>query len=204
MLPQLISWRESLKKLSGGDKFFERWLFIASSKVLFAGKPAELLIIKEDSLFEMDLDTLLDRARRLIPQWGLSVSVIKRNHLGARIIFYRRQRVNKILKQVQTMPFFLELGYPQNMLAEDFFNEIRDRWTFSGEMPHEIGIALGYPVKDVVGFLEAAPLEYQGNYGWRVYGDPEPSLKLIEDYNLGKQRAYDFLEIEPENLFRGE
>ena len=49
-------------------------------------------------------------------------------------------------------------------------------------------------MKDVVGFLGLAPLPYIGNYGWKVFGTEEPSIRLRDKYEGAKQAALKFLE----------
>jgi len=202
MRPQLLPWRRSLKNLAGGARIFEKWLFVAASKVLFSDKPAELILIREASLFEMRIGALIERTRALVQEWGLSTYILMVDAAGAKTLIYDRTRVNRVLKQVQNMPFYISLGYPQKASAEEFFGEVKKRWELSGEMPHEIAVTLGYPVKDVVGFLNLVPLKYRGTYGWKVYGDLEPSLSLKAKYDRAKQAAFDFLQEKPEDLFK--
>lgn len=193
-LPQIVSWRESLKDMSSEEVCFDRYFFIALSKVLFGDKPAELLLLRADKSFGSDLETLLARARTLTCSWGLWLYLLGIVPSGARIVVFQREKVNKALRAAKNTPLFINSGYSKYSLAEDFFAEIGRRWEENGEIPHEIGIALGYPVKDVVGYLGLTPLKYIGNYGWRVFGSEEPSRQLRDQYDLAKQAALKFLE----------
>ena len=58
----------------------------------------------------------------------------------------------------------------------------------SDEFPHEIGLLLGYPLKDVVGFTcgQSSP-SYRGS--WMVYGDVEESLKIMDLFRQGAREA---------------
>lgn len=193
-LPQLISWRESLRDLPPEAVYFEKYLFTALSKVLFGDKPAELLLLRADKSFGSDLDTLLERARILTCSWGLHLFLLGIVPAGARIVVYQREKVNKALRNARNTPLFIDSGYSNYALAEDFFGEIARRWEEKGEIPHEIAIALGYPIKDVVGYLGLTPLKYIGNYGWRVFGTEEPSRRLRDQYDFAKKMALEFLE----------
>lgn len=191
--PQLYAWRESLSQLSRESANFEKYLFTASSKVLLGNKPGELLLLREDAAFGGDLDSLLERAKDLTQSWGLWLYLLGMVPMGARIVIYNRERVNKVLRNARHTALLLNKGYSDFFLAEDFFAEIGRRWEETGDIPHEIGLALGYPIKDVVGFLEMSPLEYIGNYGWQVFGTLEPSLRLRNSYDQAKQAAIQFL-----------
>ncbi|NJN67192.1 MAG: DUF3793 family protein [Chloroflexaceae bacterium] len=70
------------------------------------------------------------------------------------------------------------LGYVCPITAHAFVFEVGQRWREGGNLPHEIGLALGYPVKDVLGYMGLLPLDFTGCCGWRVYGDPSPSFAM--------------------------
>jgi hypothetical protein len=193
-LPQIVSWKKSLDSLPAEKVCFEKYLFTAASKVLFGGKPGELLLLREDPSFGDSLNNLLERAKRLTCIWGAWLFVLGIVSLGARIVIYDRGRVNRALKTARNTPLFIKAGYSDFSSAEEFFAEIGRRWEETGEIPHEIGVALGYPLKDVVGFLGLAPLPYIGNYGWKVFGTEEPSIRLRDRYEGAKQAALKFLE----------
>ena len=52
----------------------------------------------------------------------------------------------------------------------------------SGPFPHEIGIFLGYPLKDVLAFMGTIQLPFACQGPWKIYGDPAPSLELACRY----------------------
>lgn len=54
----------------------------------------------------------------------------------------------------------------------------------NGNIPDEIGIFLGYPLKDVLGFMGYPSLKLTKINGWRVYGD---SLLSDIKYNQFKR-----------------
>lgn len=193
-MPQIFSWRDSLDSLPANEACFEKYLFTASSKVLLGEKPCELLLLREDPSFGGTLDSLLERGKKLTCSWGLLLYILGIITLGARIVIYNRERVNRVLKKSKNTALFVRSGYSRYSTAEDFFAEIGRRWEQTGEIPHEIGVALGYPVKDVVGFLGLAPLKYVGNYGWKVFGTEEPSVELRNKYDKAKKAALRFLE----------
>jgi hypothetical protein len=56
-----------------------------------------------------------------------------------------------------------------------------------GKIPDEIGIFLGYPLKDVMGFIGHASLKLTKVNGWRVYGDPRISDEKHNDFRKAKE-----------------
>ncbi|MBP3676839.1 MAG: DUF3793 family protein [Agathobacter sp.] len=53
--------------------------------------------------------------------------------------------------------------------------------------PHEIGLLLGYPVEDVVGFIEHKGKNYLYSGYWKVYENVAFKMKLFEDYENAKE-----------------
>ena len=49
-----------------------------------------------------------------------------------------------------------------------------------GQVPHEVGVILGYPLKDVAGFMGWVRLPVTGQGPWKIYGDPRSSLAVVD------------------------
>ena len=47
----------------------------------------------------------------------------------------------------------------------------------SAEFPHEIGVFLGYPLTDVVGFIENRGRNFTCCGCWKAYGDPNAARR---------------------------
>ena len=50
------------------------------------------------------------------------------------------------------------------------------------EFPHEIGLFLGYPPEDVLGFIKNGAENCKRLGCWKVYGDEENALKTFKKY----------------------
>ena len=59
----------------------------------------------------------------------------------------------------------------------------------AGGFPHEIGVFLGYPLKDVAGFLHREQLRPVCRGDWQVFGNPERSLRLMRRYRFWESFA---------------
>jgi hypothetical protein len=54
---------------------------------------------------------------------------------------------------------------------------------FAGRaFPHEIGVFLGYPLKDVAAFMGWVRIPFACQGPWKIYGDPRESLRLAETF----------------------
>ena len=58
--------------------------------------------------------------------------------------------------------------------------QLSRRLCCSAEFPHEIGIFLGYPLHDVVGFIENRGQNFTCCGCWKSYGDPDAAQKHFD------------------------
>lgn len=200
MYPQLNNWKASLSMMPSNIQLFDKRFFVAVSKVLFAGKPSELICLGDKKL-GLEREQEVERARYLSTLWGLCAHSLYEDRRSCRILIWERVRVSQVLETVGSTPFFINLGYSRSITPKSFIREIKFKWEKSGEMPHEIGVVLGYPIKDVVGFMGLSAIEYQETSGWKIYGRLEPSLELKEKYDRGKKIAFEFLQETPQGIF---
>lgn len=57
-----------------------------------------------------------------------------------------------------------------------------------GEFPHEIGLLLGYPAKDVTGFIENKGKNFLCIGYWKVYSDLGECQRVFQAYNHARER----------------
>lgn len=69
-------------------------------------------------------------------------------------------------------------------LAVRYQRYMADRKTF----PHELGLLLGYPVADVLGFVENGGQNYLYSGYWKVYENVQAAKDTFERYTQAKER----------------
>ena len=72
-----------------------------------------------------------------------------------------------------------------NVIVEeikDMLVTLSNHLCLAKEFPHEIGIFLGYPLADVVGFIEHQGHDYVYCGYWKVYGDLRSAVKSFDIY----------------------
>lgn len=188
----LVQWKTQINELPTAASEFEKWLFVALASVLFGGKAGELLSMPANQ-FGLSCAERLERVALLAERWGLAHQVMRRTAVSTTVIFYHTGAVRDSLKQVSPCILNCELGYARGLQPDEFLSEVARRWQGRSDIPHEIGLALGYPVKDVLGFMGLLPLDCSGCCGWRVYGDPAESLALSRAFAEANRQAIRFL-----------
>lgn len=147
--------------------------FVTQCAPVMAGlKPANLFRWVE--LDASAMEALVCHWHTLLRPRGLAVEILSRdtaNHAFL-VYVYRAPRLQAIFKAPEICTYLSEVGYPQ---PEDFraaLQHLSARLAQGGAFPHEIGIFLGYPLEDVVGFVRNKGKNYTFKGYWKAYGDP--------------------------------
>ncbi|UNC93083.1 DUF3793 family protein [Candidatus Contubernalis alkaliaceticus] len=118
--------------------------------------------------------------------------VIKVKKGRRQVLFYHGAALDQTLNSYSVQLFLKSLGYPENYTLEGYLDCLVEK--LRGEsFPHEIGVFLGYPLKDVKGFLGYSSLEMVQVKGWRIYGNREPSLETYHKFKEAKEEFQNLL-----------
>ena len=122
----------------------------------------------------------LEVSRQKVCQWnkqlepfGLTVQILlERPGSSSVIVFvYRHDRLEQMLSDDAYQRFLAEAGYERTNL-DDLLEQLAQRLRTQPEFPHEIGVFLGYPLRDVIGFIENHGRNFTCCGFWKSYGDP--------------------------------
>lgn len=114
-----------------------------------------------------------------------------------KVFFYHIKTLDNILRNSSNLEFLKKLGYPQIYSLENYVNFIAHKLK-KDKIPHEIGLFLGYPLKDVLGFMGYKYKKPVMVKGWQYYGDSEESFQRYQEFWNARSQ---FREIFIENLF---
>lgn len=89
---------------------------------------------------------------------------------GKKVLFYRENELDKTLRDKNNIKFLKSIGYPCHYGLPEYLETLSKK-IGDGVIPDEIGVFLGYPLKDVMGFMGYPSLKLTKINGWRVYGD---------------------------------
>lgn len=155
-----------------------RHLLVKLAPVLLGVKPSGLLRLthcrlpemeKRHELFCLHQDEILSALR-------LDCRILKRNSENLVVLFFRPEQLAKALVEPAAAEFLSGRGYPRR----EALAELEKRCRENREFPHEIGVFLGYPLKDVRGYIENPAGCLAVPHGlWRVAGDPGESLEIM-------------------------
>mgnify|MGYP000760964595 CR=1 FL=1 len=168
------------------ERDFETVMIEQCAPVLAGLKPA--------GLFRYETRDRADLARR-VAGWnaqlnpkGLQVRVLRgciatRQYL---VYVYRESKLRAVLAQPQVRDFLCREGYTLPEQSDDYaplLQQLSRRLCCEADFPHEIGVFLGYPLYDVVGFIENAGRNFTCCGCWKAYGDPDAAARHFAQLN---------------------
>ena len=129
-------------------------------------------------------DTLSYTNETLNPKGVYAEAVrIRENH--ALIYVYRATRLATALQKEGVSEFLSGYNYPSSVV-EDCISHLKKRFHADDSFPHEIGLFLGYPLLDVVGFIENEGKNSICAGCWKVYHNELEAMRLFAQYKKCK------------------
>ncbi|MGV8146942.1 MAG: DUF3793 family protein [Alkaliphilus sp.] len=112
---------------------------------------------------------------------NIKIRVIDKHKGRRHVFYYHEEALKNILSQTEVLLMLKGLDYPEEFSLQGYLDHLVRKMN-SDIFPHEIGIFLGYPLKDVVGYMGIKNSKLVDRKGWQVYGDKEISQKRQESF----------------------
>ena len=156
-----------------------KWLIEVLGPVILGSKPAEILNL---SSIDMNKESKLNYIKSFFSNCSkLSYKIINIPDGGIRLVFINKDALSITLNNKKCLNFLKFIGYPSNYNLDEYLNILIDKLN-SDNFPHEIGIFLGYPLKDVVGFMGYGKYKFCKTRYWKVYGDESVSDEVYNKF----------------------
>ena len=153
------------------SRTFEAVLVRHCAPTLAGMKPGSIFCFNHSPL-EVSRQKVCQWNKQLAP-FGLTVQILlERPGSSSVIVFvYRHNRLEQMLSDDAYQSFLAQAGYERTNL-DDLLEQLAQRLRTQPEFPHEIGVFLGYPLRDVIGFIENHGRNFTCCGFWKSYGDP--------------------------------
>lgn len=159
---------------------FESLLIRFSSASLCGIKSASLLSVDEQ-WFNKYQSKIKELNSELFVYDRFIVPIL-RNKDRILLFVYDKNLLQQNLKKPEIKNYLVQKGYPKNatfdLCLSIFFAKLQNELDF----PHEIGVFLGYPLEDVIGFEKNLGLNCKYCNVWKVYGDVKSAQKTCAMY----------------------
>lgn len=146
----------------------------------FAGiKPANIAVCQKSKF--PDLHTDIARLNAELNRKNIYIEIICECEKRALLIVYRKDVLEKHLQQRNNNAFLSAYGYPENGGVSECINRLKQRLLNDG-FPHEIGVLLGYPLRDICAFINHRDEGCLLIGEWRVYHNAAEAEKLFRRF----------------------
>jgi hypothetical protein len=148
------------------------------SPVLMGFKPA--------ALFTVQAGTACASLAGLLPR-RLGLTVLREGENGPLVFVFDREQLERTIAAKAAGTVLSGLGYPAGAPVLAALAHLQKQFA-CGTFPHEVGLFLGYPAEDVLGFVEHKGQNYKLCGYWKVYGDVEQAKLCFRRYDVCRRR----------------
>ena len=175
-------------------------LLVKLAPVLVKVKPSALVALcncemsGEKNHYDLWKEQKVDIARTL----KISFKELKATSKGRQVLFYNPEALFDTITRSENSAYLERFGYSSCSAVEDYLELLKRRFCAAEgnrlSFPHEIGVFLGYPLKDVKGFIEGGKAVPTERGLWLVFGKPEESMQLMQIHKKAEKVFVRFME----------
>ncbi len=168
-----------------GEEYCLRAVAYAACAVLEGIKPAELVTLPIRHCARSEPCGVAEASFAALPLHSLELSRGPRNAL---YLFYDEAMLTDALAEHGRDPLLQAAGYPPSGTLHAMLSHLKARFR-ADHFPHEIGLFLGYPARDVHAFIAQGGKGFQFSSYWKVYHDVERARALVKRIDCSKRKT---------------
>lgn len=157
----------------------EKYLIDHCSPTLASIKTANLFTYFFQT--EKELMENMDYWNRQMQEKGVMLFLLRKRERTALIYVCRPSMLDADMKRQGVAEFLKGCGYESTEM-EYVLRRLAVRLRGDRDFPHEIGLFLGYPLGDVVGFIENGGRNYKCAGCWKVYCNECEAVRMFARY----------------------
>lgn len=158
---------------------FAAYLCLEAAEVIEGVKPGNLvnLVNRTRSCGLNPYRIWKEQGGELLAGSGLRGRELKDSGEALLVYLYREDLLQELLRLRGVAVILAKMGYREPGDLQGSLAELGERFEHQ-PCPHEVGIFLGYPLKDVLAFMGRIRLDFACQGPWKIFGDPRSSLEL--------------------------
>lgn len=145
--------------------------------------------LKISNLFNISKEQL-PLVKKLFCGTNISYYILLEQKDTVALFLYQKEELLAYISKEEVRTFLKQYGYQEasvkyslSLLAKRYYSHIMQK----AEFPHEMGVFLGYPVEDVIGFIEHEGKECLGVGYWKVYKNMPQKKMIFEQFERAKE-----------------
>ena len=161
----------------------EKHFWVSVAPVLAGIQPAALISFRHTAR-----TLFMDRLAFLCENTGLRAFPLAQRASTVLVLVYHDLRLGAALADPSAQGILVGYGYPPSPCIKAYLQHLASRLD-GGGFPHEIGVFLGYPPKDVAAFIQHGGRNYLCCRYWKVYHDECAARRIFAAIDHAKARA---------------
>lgn len=128
--------------------------------------------------------------KRILNRTGISFYRLIQTRTKTTFLLFRRNELEEFLSDENVKNVFMKAGYKSLQIGKILRTfSLRYEAYMQGDksFPHEMGLLLGYPVEDVVGFVENNGKNFLYSGYWKVYENQKAKVKLFDKFKVAEE-----------------
>ena len=105
---------------------------------------------------------------------------------------YNKELLEQNIFKENHKNFFKKLGYSNKNDINKYIENLKFRYDLY-HCPHELGLFLGIPYKDVIDFMECTEKKCLFCGYWKVYNDSSKAKKIFSQYDKIKEHTVEHI-----------
>ena len=160
-----------------------RFLLLKTAVVRRGVKPGELLRVRRCFMEEtLSGEPVCLHRRDILEILELDYIELLVERDSSLVLFYHAEAMEQTLRDPANRAILTRCGYSADADVRALLSELQQRFQSGSDLPHEVGVFLGYPAKDVAGFIANLPRTPVEHGRWAVYGDAGESVARMALY----------------------
>lgn len=131
-----------------------------------------------------------DLVMDLVQGSGITCFCVMRTTKKTAFLLYRKVKLEAYIFKPEVQQLLRKLGY-EDFSLENVLHSFRKKYQAhmnqGKQFPHEMGLLLGYPVEDVVGFMDNNGKNYLYSGYWKVYADVPEKKHIFIRYDEARE-----------------
>ena len=177
------SWSRLAERFPNEKECLAAYVALETAEVLAEAKPASLLSIpNRERTCGRNLYTLWkNHGHELLTNTPLYACELVDRGSYLMILFSHKIHFKRHLARRDISALLKRAGHDNNVTPDQILQKLTAQLQ-QGHFPHEIGLLLGYPPKDVAAFMGLINIPFTCQGPWKIYGNPGESLRLAENF----------------------
>lgn len=171
-------------------EYIESMLTYNISPTIAGYKPSSIITFSNNNNKMYDL--WIKYGDQYLKNISLETFILKHTDNVLIILFYYKENLKRAVFNKTSMKFLSQIGYREDMSLEECLQLLKNRYE-KILCPHEMGIFLGIPVKNVESFIKCKGEKCLMCGYWKVYHNKDSAQKIFNTYNDSKLKTANFI-----------